>query len=57
LGRAAALTLQKAGQPEVVHVRNRARLDAVDLVDAGAEVVVGDLGELADVRGVAEQVN
>lgn len=58
LGRAAALTLQKAGHRVVVHVRNRARLDAVaDLVDAGAEVVVGDLGELADVRGVAEQVN
>jgi NAD(P)-dependent dehydrogenase (short-subunit alcohol dehydrogenase family) len=58
LGRAAAVTLQKAGHRVVVHVRNRTRLDVVaELVDAGAEVVVGDLGELADVRRVADQVN
>ena len=58
LGRAAAMTLQRAGHQVVVHVRNRARLAAVaDLVDSGAEVVVGDLGELTEVRGVAEQVN
>jgi len=58
LGRAAALELQKAGHRVVVHVRNRARLSAVaDLLDAGAEVVVGDLSDLTQVRDVAEQAN
>mgnify|MGYP003739359625 CR=1 FL=1 len=58
LGRAAALTLQKAGHRVVVHVRSRARLDAVsELVEAGADVVVGDLGDLAQARDVAEQAN
>jgi NAD(P)-dependent dehydrogenase (short-subunit alcohol dehydrogenase family) len=42
----------------VVHVRGRARLPAVaDLVEAGAEVVVGDLSNLEQVREVAEQAN
>jgi NAD(P)-dependent dehydrogenase (short-subunit alcohol dehydrogenase family) len=58
LGRAAALELQKAGHRVVVQVRNRARLSAVgDLLEAGAEVVVGDLSDLEQVRGVAEQAN
>jgi NAD(P)-dependent dehydrogenase (short-subunit alcohol dehydrogenase family) len=58
LGHAAALTLQLAGHRVVVHVRNRARLTAVTaLLDAGAEVVVGDLSDLKQVRSVAEQVN
>jgi len=58
LGRAAALELQKAGHRVVVHVRSRARLSAVaDLLEAGAEVVVGDLSDLEQVRGVAEQAN
>ena len=58
LGRAAAVELRKAGHAVVVHVRNRARLSAIsDLVAAGAEVVVGDLGDLSQVRDVAEQVN
>ena len=58
LGRAAALELQKAGHRVVVHVRSRARLSVVaDLLDAGAEVVVGDLSDLEQVREVAEQAN
>ena len=58
LGRAAALELQKAGHRVVVHVRSRARLSAVaDLLEAGAKVVVGDLSDLEQVRGVAEQAN
>jgi NAD(P)-dependent dehydrogenase (short-subunit alcohol dehydrogenase family) len=58
LGRAAALELQKAGHRVVVHVRSRARLSAVaDLLEAGAEVVVGDLNDLTQVREVAEQAN
>jgi NAD(P)-dependent dehydrogenase (short-subunit alcohol dehydrogenase family) len=58
LGHAAALTLQLAGHRVVVHVRNWARLTAVtDLLDAGAEVVVGDLSDLKQVLSVAEQVN
>jgi NAD(P)-dependent dehydrogenase (short-subunit alcohol dehydrogenase family) len=58
LGRAAAVELQKAGRGVVVHVRSQSRLPAVaDLVEAGAEVVVGDLSDLKQVRGVAEQAN
>ena len=58
LGHAAAVELQKAGHRVVVHVRSRARLPAVaDLVEAGAEVVVGDLSNLEQVREVAEQAN
>jgi NAD(P)-dependent dehydrogenase (short-subunit alcohol dehydrogenase family) len=58
LGHAAALTLQKEGHRVVVHVRSRARLAAVgELVEAGAEVVVGDLSDLEEVRNVAAQVN
>jgi NAD(P)-dependent dehydrogenase (short-subunit alcohol dehydrogenase family) len=58
LGHAAALTLQLAGHRVVVHVRSRARLSAVAaFVEAGAEVVVGDLGDLEQVRSVAEQAN
>ena len=54
LGRAAALELQKAGHRVVVHVRSRERLSAVaNLVDAGADVVVGDLADLEQVREVA----
>src|SRR5450756_166638 len=58
LGHAAALTLQKEGHRVVVHVRSRARLAAVgELLEAGAKVVVGDLSDLEQVRGVAEQAN
>ncbi len=58
LGRLAATTLLEAGCAVVVHVRSRRRLDAVrDLLDRGAVVVVGDLGDLEQTRDVAGQVN
>jgi NAD(P)-dependent dehydrogenase (short-subunit alcohol dehydrogenase family) len=58
LGRAAARTLRNHGHDVVVHVRNRDRLTAVrDLVDGGAAAVVGDLSDLEETRGVADQVN
>src|SRR4051812_23448956 len=58
LGRAAAQTLHDAGHEVVVHVRSEERLAAVrDLVDTGAGAVVGDLSDLEQTRGVADQVN
>jgi NAD(P)-dependent dehydrogenase (short-subunit alcohol dehydrogenase family) len=58
LGRAAAQTLRVQGHEIVVHVRNTDRLAAArDLVDAGAAAVVGDLADLEETRGVADQVN
>ena len=57
LGRAAAQTLLGAG-PVIVHARSAKRLAAVnDLIGRGASAVVGDLAELDQTRGVAEQVN
>ena len=58
LGRAAAQTLRETGHEVVVHVRNVDRLMAVrDLVEGGAAAVVGDLSDLDETRGVADQVN
>lgn len=58
LGRLAAAALQEEGHRVVVHVRNPERLPAVtDLVERGAEVVVGDLAVLDEVRSIAAQVN
>jgi NAD(P)-dependent dehydrogenase (short-subunit alcohol dehydrogenase family) len=58
LGRAAAQTLQDEGHEVVVHVRDDDRRPAVrDLVDGGAACVVGDLSDLEETRGVADQVN
>ena len=58
LGHAAADTLLKAGHGVVAHVRNSDRLTAVqDLLDQGADVVVGDLGSLDQTRDVAMQAN
>ncbi|HEV8462664.1 MAG TPA: SDR family NAD(P)-dependent oxidoreductase [Gaiellaceae bacterium] len=58
LGRLAAETLLADGHEVVVHARNEARLSAVrDLVDGGAGVVVGDLSDLDEIRGVANGVN
>jgi NAD(P)-dependent dehydrogenase (short-subunit alcohol dehydrogenase family) len=46
------------GHEVVVHVRNADRLAAVrELVDRGAGAVVGDLSDIRETRGVAEQVN
>jgi NAD(P)-dependent dehydrogenase (short-subunit alcohol dehydrogenase family) len=58
LGRAAAQTLIEDGHEVVVHARNSDRLAAVrDLLDRGAEAVVGDLYNLEETRDVAAQVN
>ena len=58
LGRAAAQTLLDQGHEVVVHARNQKRLKAVrDLEDRGAAAVVGDLSDLEETRGVADQVN
>ncbi|MFL5789950.1 MAG: SDR family NAD(P)-dependent oxidoreductase [Actinomycetota bacterium] len=58
LGRAAAETLLAQGHDVVVHARNDDRLAAVrDLRDGGAEAVVGDLSDLEETRGVAEQAS
>jgi NAD(P)-dependent dehydrogenase (short-subunit alcohol dehydrogenase family) len=58
LGRAAADTLLAAGHQVVVHLRIDGRMDAVrDLIDRGADSVVGDLADFKKLRRVAEQVN
>ena len=58
LGRAAAQALQEGGYEVVVHVRSTQRLDAVrDLLDHGAEAVVGNLSDVDETRDVADQVN
>jgi NAD(P)-dependent dehydrogenase (short-subunit alcohol dehydrogenase family) len=58
LGLAAARTLLDDGHRVVVHVRNGDRLAAVnDLVERGAAAVIGDLSDVAQTRGVADQVN
>lgn len=58
LGRAAAQTLLDDGHEVVTHIRNSSRLAAVrDLLDRGAAVVVGDLSNLEETRGIARDVN
>ncbi|WP_425307637.1 SDR family NAD(P)-dependent oxidoreductase [Ammonicoccus fulvus] len=58
LGRNAAQELLDQGHTVVAHVRSELRRGAVrDLVDRGAELVIGDLGDLSEVRSVADQVN
>jgi NAD(P)-dependent dehydrogenase (short-subunit alcohol dehydrogenase family) len=58
LGRAAAQTLLAHGHHVVVHARNEDRLTVVrDLLDRGAVAVAGDLSDLEETRGVADQVN
>jgi NAD(P)-dependent dehydrogenase (short-subunit alcohol dehydrogenase family) len=58
LGRAAAQTLAASGHEVVIHVRNSDRVAAVrELVDLGAAVVTGDLSDLDQTRGIADQVN
>src|SRR5438093_5768397 len=58
LGRLAAQTLLAHGHDVVLHVRNDDRLDAVrDLVHRGAAVVVGDLADIEQTRGIARDVN
>jgi len=58
LGRLAAQTLLDDGHDVVVHVRNSDRVEAVrDLVERGAEVVVGDISDLEQTHRIAGDVN
>ncbi|MCI4004603.1 SDR family NAD(P)-dependent oxidoreductase [Dickeya dianthicola] len=58
LGHAVARTLLAQGYDVVVHVRSKARLAAVqELVAQGAVATIGDLSDLAQIRGLADQVN
>ena len=58
LGRAAAQTLLEDGHEVVVHARSTERLTALDdFLGQGASAVVGDLADLNQTRGVAQQVN
>jgi NAD(P)-dependent dehydrogenase (short-subunit alcohol dehydrogenase family) len=58
LGRAAARSLLTAGHQLVLHARTKDRASAFDdLVNDGAEVVIGDLRSAHETRGVADQVN
>lgn len=57
LGRLACAALLDAGHDVVAHVRSDGRRAAASaLVDRGAEVVVGDLADLDEVRAMAAQV-
>ncbi|GLB67193.1 SDR family NAD(P)-dependent oxidoreductase [Arthrobacter mangrovi] len=58
LGRATARTLLDQGHDVVVHARSTGRLASVrDLLDRGALGAVGDLSDIEETRGVADQVN
>lgn len=56
VGRSTAAALLEGGHDVVVHARSQERLTAVeDLIDAGAASIVGNLADLEQVRGIAEQ--
>jgi NAD(P)-dependent dehydrogenase (short-subunit alcohol dehydrogenase family) len=56
LGRATASSLLDDGHKVIVHARSQARLAAVkDLLERGAESVVGDLADLDQVLDLADQ--
>jgi NAD(P)-dependent dehydrogenase (short-subunit alcohol dehydrogenase family) len=59
LGLGAARELADQGHSVLVHARTaeRAQEELRDLLDAGAQLVTGDLAELDEVRGLAEQVD
>ena len=58
VGRSTAEALIDDGHHVVAHARTTARLSAVQhLIDRGAETIVGDLGELDEVRDLVEQAN
>lgn len=58
LGRAAAEALLSQGHDVVVHARNAERAGAVQqLVERGADVVVGDLAERDDVHRLGAELN
>ena len=58
LGRLAAAQLMADGHQVVVHVRDKGRRAAVvDLLGRGADVVVGDLADVDQIRDIAGQAN
>src|SRR4051812_19257062 len=58
LGRETARTLLTGGHHVVVHARSEQRLANVrDLLERGAEAVMGDLADPDQTREIAEQVN
>ncbi|SDS62609.1 NAD(P)-dependent dehydrogenase, short-chain alcohol dehydrogenase family [Pseudarthrobacter equi] len=58
LGLATAETLAREGHHVLVHARSARRLPAVQhLVDQGAQCLVGDLSDDAEVRQLADQAN
>lgn len=58
LGRHTAATLIEEGHDVVVHARSAERLASVqDLLDRGADGIVGDLAAMDQVRDIAGQVN
>ena len=58
LGRAAADELLSAGHDVVVHARNEERAAAIrDLVDRGADIVLGDFTDRDAVRRIAAELN
>ncbi len=58
VGHATARAVLDEGHDVDVHVRNQGRRPAVDdLVGRGAGVVVGDLADLEQIRGLADQAN
>ncbi|MGY3126712.1 NAD(P)-dependent dehydrogenase (short-subunit alcohol dehydrogenase family) [Agrococcus sp. UYP33] len=58
VGRATAEALLDAGHGVVPHARTTSRLDAIaNLVDRGAEAIVGDLSRLEEVHDLVEQAN
>ena len=58
VGRATAEALLGDGHQVVVHARTTARLAAVrQLIDGGAEAIVGDLSSLDEVHDLVEQAN
>ena len=58
LGRAAAEALLASGHDVVVHARNDACGEALrPLLEAGATLVVGDLADRDQVRGVVDQLD
>ncbi|WP_308192090.1 SDR family NAD(P)-dependent oxidoreductase [Arthrobacter sp. AK04] len=58
LGRYTAETLLQEGHRVVVHARSAERVASVqDLLDRGAEGIVGDLADIDQIRHIAGQVN
>jgi NAD(P)-dependent dehydrogenase (short-subunit alcohol dehydrogenase family) len=58
LGRAAAGSLLEEGHEVVVHARSTERVAALhDLMERGAQAVIGDLSDQQQTRALADQVN